>query len=182
MADLILVPYNESMRLGQGYNSFLQTRCVYDAMQTGEGADPDGIVDETGGNGLSSGRGTSQVVTYSSRFVTKVSDVVNSMNISAGASVKNGGISVSGKFLNLDELKFTESDLNVLVSVKVINQQTEVSGTAEFIPPTFELNSDKFHQFYGDCHISGFIEGGELHGVVSVKALDPSKKEEIKTA
>lgn len=28
--------------------------------------------------------------------------------------------------------------------------------------------------------ISGFIEGGDLHGVVSIKVLDSTKKEEVK--
>ncbi|QRV88308.1 hypothetical protein RhiJN_16326 [Ceratobasidium sp. AG-Ba] len=37
-----------------------------------------------------------------------------------------------------------------------------------------------FHETYGDSYISGFIEGGDLHGVISIKILDSTKKEEIK--
>jgi hypothetical protein len=191
MAGLLLVPYNDSMRLGQGYNSFLQTPCVHNAMFMGTDEDHDGILDiKVSGDGNSappsySGgvprRGVSQVVSYSSRFANKISEVVKSMNISAGTSIKNGGISVSGNSLNIDELKFTLSDLNVVVSVKVVNQQTELLDTAEFNPPKFQMNSEMFHEFYGDSYISGFIEGGDLHGIVSVKALDASKKDQIKT-
>lgn len=32
MPSLMLAPYNESMRLGQGYNSFLQTPCIEQAV------------------------------------------------------------------------------------------------------------------------------------------------------
>ncbi|KAJ5745787.1 hypothetical protein N7520_010969 [Penicillium odoratum] len=38
--------------------------------------------------------------------------------------------------------------------------------------PINEWTSKEFHDIYGDCFISGFIEGGELHGVVSVRALN----------
>ncbi|KAF4332225.1 hypothetical protein FBEOM_13986 [Fusarium beomiforme] len=50
------------------------------------------------------------------------------MNISAGSSIKNGGIVGSGSSVTLDEGKFTESDLNAVVSVKVINQTTDLVG------------------------------------------------------
>ena len=64
--------------------------------------------------------GPSQVVSYSSRFVEKISDVARAMNISAGSSIKCGSIEGSGKTLSVDEVKFVSSDLNVLVSVKVL--------------------------------------------------------------
>ena len=66
--------------------------------------------------------GVSQVVSYSSRFVKKISDVVRSMNISAASLIKSGSIeaSSSGNPLLVDEAKFASSDLNVVVSVKVI--------------------------------------------------------------
>ncbi|KIJ40811.1 hypothetical protein M422DRAFT_114490, partial [Sphaerobolus stellatus SS14] len=36
-----------------------------------------------------------------------------------------------------------------------------------------------FRKQYGDCYISGFVEGGDLHGIVSIKVLESSKKEQI---
>jgi hypothetical protein len=97
------------MRLGQGYNSFLQTPCVHNAVEVGDHEDP--VVDVQ--------NSVSQVVSYSSRFVSRISEVVRSMNISAGTAIKNGSIVVSGNSLNVDEMKFTASDLNAVVSVKV---------------------------------------------------------------
>jgi hypothetical protein len=185
MSGLLLVPYNDSMRLGQGYNSFLQKPCVHNAVNMD--ADHDGTLGSKASHTESSppaysGGDVSQVVSYSSRFVSKMSEVVKSMNISAGMSIKNGGVSVSGNLLNVDELKFTASDLNAVVSVKVVNQQRDVHDAADFIPPKFEMTSETFHEIYGDCYISGFVEGGDLHGIVSIKVLDASKKEKIKLA
>ncbi|KAF1836076.1 hypothetical protein BDW02DRAFT_494504, partial [Decorospora gaudefroyi] len=111
-------------------------------------------------------------VTYSARFVEKISDVVRSMNVSAGSSIKNGSIDMSGGgAFTVDEIKFAESDLNVVVSVKVSNG-TPVDMKASW-------TSQVFHEMYGDCFISGFVEGGELHGIVSIKVLDASRRKEI---
>jgi hypothetical protein len=62
------------------------------------------------------------------------------------------------------------------------------------------MTTEKFHELYGDSFISGksdlshaihqsklgtasgFIEGGDLHGIISIKVLDSSRKSEIKSA
>ena len=114
MSALLLAPYNDSMRLGQGYNSFLQTPCIHNAVQF----DKKRLITEK------SNHGVSQVVSYTSRFVDKISDVVRSMNISAGSSVKSGYITASGSSLTIDEQKFSSSDLNAVVSIKVRSNTT----------------------------------------------------------
>lgn len=110
MPALILAPYNDSMRHGQGYNSFLQTPCLEDAVQ----------IQQSPGTGNSRPKDQSQTVSYSTRFVEKISEVVRLMGVSAGSSIKSGSIDNSGAFA-IDEVKFAESDLNVVVSVKVCN-------------------------------------------------------------
>jgi hypothetical protein len=47
-------------------------------------------------------RDVSQVVSYSSHFMNKTSEVVKSMNISARTLIKKGGISISGNSLNIE--------------------------------------------------------------------------------
>ena len=116
MPGLLLAPYNDSMRLGQGFNSFLQVTCIDNAVYI----DQSKVVTERAQDGPT---GISQVVSYSSRFVEKISDVVRSMNISAGSSIKSGSIEISGNSLSVDESKFTASDLNAVVSIKVINRK-----------------------------------------------------------
>ncbi|KAG8691310.1 hypothetical protein FRC11_005057 [Ceratobasidium sp. 423] len=69
------------------------------------------------------------------------------MGVSTGSSIKNGSIALSGNASSIDEVKFVESDVNIVLSVKVVNR---------------------------------FVEGGDLHGIISIKILDSSRKEEIK--
>lgn len=148
MSGILLAPYNDSMRLGQGYNSFLHAPCIYDAMQV----NPDRVsVKPASSNGS-----TSQAVNYSSRFVDKISDVVKSLNVSAGGSIKNGGIIGSSNTATLDEAKFAASDLNAIVSVKVVNQTSELLDTAVFKPlEGIKFTNESFMTVYGNCYISG---------------------------
>ena len=109
MAFPLLAPADEGMKLGQGFNSFLQHTCIDDAVKvTNENAKRDGNANSI-----------SQVVSYSSRFVERLSDVVRSMNISAGSSIKSGTVTSSGNSSTIDEMKFNSSDLNAVISVKV---------------------------------------------------------------
>ncbi|KAF8648227.1 hypothetical protein AX16_006364 [Volvariella volvacea WC 439] len=173
MNSLQLAPYDESMRLGQGYNSFLQLPCVYGAVKV----NPDNIIVE---NKLGQD-GVPQIVSYSSRIVSKISEVTRFMNISAGASVKNGSITLSGHQSTIDETKFAASDLNAVISVKVINQTTRLDDKAEFVPIQGVTNKT-FHSIYGDSYISGFINGGEFHSIVSINVLDSAQKETVITS
>lgn len=89
---------------------------------------------KTAGNGMKSKmrssrrelsqRGPSQIVSYSSRFVNKISEITDDMNISGSLSIKYGAIGGSGKGSFVDSDKFKESDLNFFISVKVINQRS----------------------------------------------------------
>jgi translation initiation factor 1 (eIF-1/SUI1) len=115
MVGLLLAPYNDSMRLGQGFNSFLQEPRLNNAVHVVEDD-----ISTTRGRG---GKDVSQVVSYTSRFVERISDVVRTMNLSAGSSIKKGTIEVGGNSLSLDETKFASSDLNAIVSVKVVNRK-----------------------------------------------------------
>ncbi|RSL87198.1 hypothetical protein CEP51_002337 [Fusarium floridanum] len=70
-----------------------------------------------------------------------------------------------------------------MVSVKVINQTTELLGTAKFEPRDgHKLDSESFVKIYGDCFISGFVEGGELTGMVSAKVLNVENKTAVEKA
>ncbi|KAK6526471.1 hypothetical protein TWF694_005057 [Orbilia ellipsospora] len=160
---LLLAPYNDSMRLGQGFNSYTHTLCIDKAVV---------VKDAVTVNASN----PSQVVAYSSRFVEKLSEVVESMNVSYSSSIKKGTVEVGGNSSAVDESKFKESDLNVVISVKVVNQTTVLEDTAEFHGMDRVLpGTEKFDEIYGDSFISGFIEGGDLLGIVSMKVLDRSK-------
>ncbi|KAM0511996.1 hypothetical protein ACHAPE_009352 [Trichoderma viride] len=119
-------------------------------------------------------RDPNQIVSFSSRFVNKISEITDDMNISGSLPIKYGAISGSGKgsFIDLD--KFKESDLNIFISVKVINHSISDKDAFVFqgLP---SVNAKKFRSVFGDCFISGFLEGGEFNALVSMKVLSKDK-------
>ena len=128
----------------------------------------------------------SQIVTYTSKYVDKISDVTNSLNISGALSIKYGAVSgdLSGSYVDSDT--FQNSDMNFLITVKVTNQTINVKDQLAFWPLNSDrdkaLSSSEFTSKYGDCFISGFQEGGQFSALVSITALDQSKKLEVKGA
>ncbi|CAE6476509.1 unnamed protein product [Rhizoctonia solani] len=172
-----LVPYDVSMQPGQGYNSFLHRPCIYNAVEMG----PEVKLLTTR---ATSERGISQVVSYSSRIVNRASEVTRSLNVSAAASVKNGGIRTAGHQSGLDDTKIATSDINLVISVKVTNETTTLGTHPKIfeipgLQDTVENSEARFHQVYGDSYISGFVVGGEFHATMSIKVLDRSQKNEI---
>src|SRR5690554_4842472 len=99
-------------------------------------------------------RGPAQIVTYRSSFVEKLSDITDDMNISGALSIKYGAIGGSGRgaFVNSD--KFHDSDLNFYVSVKVINQTTNMKDALVY-QPLRSVDASDFREVYGDSFISG---------------------------
>lgn len=72
---MLRAPYNNAMRLGQGFNSFTQQLCMLDAV----GKQSVAVVDNSAAEeyGDQPPLGISQIVSYSSKFVDKVSDVTS---------------------------------------------------------------------------------------------------------
>ncbi|KAI7150852.1 hypothetical protein KC352_g28640, partial [Hortaea werneckii] len=165
--SLMVAPYNDSMRLGMGFNSYTQTMCIDKAVAFSA-------------QRLVRSENPSQVVTYSSKCVNKLSDIVKSMNVSYSTSIKKGTVEVAGSNNTINEEKIKQSDINAVVSVKVVNQTTIVDETATFQPVEGILpGSADFNERFGDCYISGFIEGGDFNGIVSMRVLDRSKTDEV---
>ncbi|RPA86777.1 hypothetical protein BJ508DRAFT_410962 [Ascobolus immersus RN42] len=123
-------------------------------------------------------RGPSQLATYSSKFVDKLSEITDDMNISGSLSIKYGmiGGSARGSFIDTD--KFKQSDLNFYISVKVVNQTLSMKDALVFqgIPG---VSKDNFNEVFGDSFISGFLEGGEFNAVISMRVLNTEKKTDI---
>lgn len=129
---------------------------------------------------LSQARGPPQVVTHTSKFVNKLSEITDDMNISGSLAIKYNAIGGSGKGSFLDAEKFYDSDLNYYISVKVINQTLNYKDPLTFNPlRSCMTDKTRFDQTFGDTFISGFLEGGELNAVVSIKIHNKSKRREI---
>ncbi|EUC40362.1 hypothetical protein COCMIDRAFT_108993 [Bipolaris oryzae ATCC 44560] len=159
----MLAPYNNSMRLGQGFNSFTQKIRMTDAVTEAKSESSSRSEDQQP-------KGISQIVSYSSRFVDKLSDVTDVMNVSASLSIKTGTIggAVSGTYIDSD--KFKTSDLNFFIQVKVTNQTHMAHDYTEF-SKLKNLPVARFTEIYGDSFIAGWEEGGEPNALISVKIL-----------
>lgn len=139
---MLLAPYNNSMRLGQGFNSFTQQIYMTDAVTQGTHDVPSPYSEDQQPKGIS------QIVSYSSRFVDKLSDVTDLMNVSASLSIKTGTIggAVSGTYIDSD--KFKASDLNFFIQVKVTNQTHMARDYTQFQKlKSFPLT--RFTEIYG---------------------------------
>ena len=126
-------------------------------------------------------RGPSQTVSYTSRFVDRLSDITEDMCISGSLSIKAGKIGGSGKGSFVDSDKFKESDMNFYISVKVVNQTINFKDALVYNPVKSlgKASSSDFQKIFGDSFISGFVEGGEFNALVSMKILNKAKKTDI---
>ncbi|KAL9938484.1 hypothetical protein V8E36_003107 [Tilletia maclaganii] len=123
--------------------------------------------------------GVSQTVVYCSQLIEKLSEATSNMGISAGLSIKKGTIGGGGRGSFLSSERFKDSDLNYFISVKVINQSINFKDALKF-NNLENVAPEDFRSVFGDCFISGFLEGGELNAMISMKILNKVKSSDIK--
>ncbi|KAF5578869.1 uncharacterized protein FSUBG_13702 [Fusarium subglutinans] len=170
-ADLLkqkeLATYNNSMRLGQRFNSYTQqsTTRIDEADDGASDLTPADYRPQPQGNRPPTSSqimpwAKPQIVTCSSHFVDKTSDVTDAMNISGSLSIKTATI---------------YSDINFHLQVKVTNQIHEPPEYCIFIKIS-KVKKEECSEVYGDCFISGWEEDGELNAVISIKGIESLKK------
>ncbi|THV02561.1 hypothetical protein K435DRAFT_653223 [Dendrothele bispora CBS 962.96] len=183
----LLAPYNEAMRLGMGFNSFTQQLCINDSVKLAggkEAASEQTLRPQYKMGTMTTADGStvdvSQEVSWNAKFVDRISEVTDGLNVSGSLQIKcdaiGGGGSASASFV--DTNKFKESDINYLIQVKVTNQRLVSPNLTEFCPIK-NVPASEFTRVYGDSFISGFTEGGEFNALVSIKLRDRSKAKEI---
>jgi hypothetical protein len=103
-----------------------------------------------------------QIVTYSSRFVDKLSDVTGEidstksavtadMNISGSLSIKTATIGGKANGSYVDSDKFKSSDLNFHLQVKVTNQILDAENYSIF-NKIDNVEASAFPEVYGVSH------------------------------
>ncbi|KAL2352368.1 hypothetical protein BJ546DRAFT_1064113 [Cryomyces antarcticus] len=127
-------------------------------------------------------RKSGQNVTFSTRSIDNVSDVMDALNISASTSIKYGTIHGNASAAFVNENKVLESQLNYVVSVKVNNEVKKADEQLMSFNPIKDMLPQDFTKIYGDCFISGFLEGGEFNAVISIKVNDSSSLKKVKQA
>ncbi|KAF5586901.1 hypothetical protein FPANT_7097 [Fusarium pseudoanthophilum] len=164
---LLLVPYNDAMRLGMGFNSYTQTMCIDSAV---DATDETMITSET----------LPPKITSSTRLFERVSEVVDTMDISRAATITTGEMEVHGHKKALNDAEIDDADINLMVSVRVMSEITSLKGSARFLPiDGMEAGSARFNETFGDSYISGFITGGLLTSIISFVSSDPDRKDKL---
>ncbi|KAK2593759.1 hypothetical protein QQS21_008520 [Conoideocrella luteorostrata] len=124
------------------------------------------------GVGNDSQNEVSQVVDWHASFIDTVSEVTKKLDISGALSVNVdaiGSVKVAGHYVDDKALK--ESDATYDITVNVTNQRLEAPQVTQFAPID-NIQPNRFNEVYGDCFISGFLEGGLFHAVVACKRVD----------
>ncbi len=118
-------------------------------------------------------------MTFSTRSVDNISDVIAALNISTSASIKYGTIGGNAGAGFANEGKVLTSQLNYVISVKV-NNEAPVRQQQMVFQELEGLDPKRFTDVYGDCFISAFLEGGEFNAVVSIKVDGKDKISKVK--
>ncbi|KAG5754045.1 hypothetical protein H9Q70_003303 [Fusarium xylarioides] len=164
---LLLAPYNDAMRLGMGFNSYTQTMCIDSAV---EATDETMITSET----------LPPKITSSSKLFERVSEVVDTMDISRAATITAGRMEVHGHMDALNDAEVDDADISLMVSVRVMSKITSLKGSAKFLPiDGMEAGSPSFNETFGDSYISGFVTGGLFTSIISFIASDPDRKDKL---
>ncbi|MCJ1288836.1 hypothetical protein MMC34_000366 [Xylographa carneopallida] len=110
-----------------------------------------------------------------------MADIIDALNLSASASIKYGTVKGSGSASFVNENKVSQSDVSYIITVKVTNETSTIADHMMF-NPLENMDPRHFTDFFGDCFISGFLEGGEFSAIISIKVNDKSKIKEVKAA
>nr|RBQ86854.1 hypothetical protein FVER53263_13019 [Fusarium verticillioides] len=132
----------------------------------------DSIVQKKIGVGNDNQNVVSQVVDWHASFVDSVSEVTKKLDISGALSVNVdaiGSVKVAGHYVDDKALK--QSDATYDITVNVTNQRLEAPQVTQFTPIA-NIDQSRFQEVYGDCFISGFLEGGIFHALVACERTD----------
>ncbi|KAJ5162792.1 uncharacterized protein N7500_004622 [Penicillium coprophilum] len=154
-----IVPYFDGMQQGQGYNTYLQSLRVANAVTiTAEKPLP-----------------PSYDITYQSEEVTEYKKLAQSLEITAGAAISGWGQEgkVDSSYLNRSEYESSTITYQVEVSSR---QQGSIGNEYSFNKYT----GDNLNDLYGDRFIADFIKGGKYLARVSISTSTQASKQEIK--
>ncbi|KAJ4399194.1 hypothetical protein N0V91_009651 [Didymella pomorum] len=118
-----IVPYNTTMQLGTGFNSFTQTLCVNNAVV----CDSD-VAQQLRGNEKDGDapRQVAQSVVYKTSIISKTTDVTNEMNFTAAFAIKFDQLKINGGGSYMNTSRIKDSDISIVVSVKQLLEILEI--------------------------------------------------------
>ncbi|GME65685.1 uncharacterized protein LTHEOB_6684 [Neofusicoccum parvum] len=121
-----------------------------------------------------------RVVTHVSHFVDNLSEVVKAMGISTAVPIRQGGRIALGNDHAFNARPFYDAGLNYFLGVRVVTGHTRPASTFSAGNALGGVNNA--NATLGDTFISGFVEGGMLSALVSIKIVDKEKQKEVVNA
>ncbi|KAJ7065367.1 hypothetical protein C8F01DRAFT_1125383 [Mycena amicta] len=155
-------PYDASMRLGMGFNSFTQELCLADVVKPAPISKPNVLE-------ANAALPVDQQVHSTVKFISRFSELVEALGVSAASQIKHARGHYAA-FLNVDN--FNDHDVHYLIRVVASRSMPGPELSELDIIPN--LPKEEFSKIYGDSFISGFNEGGEFVALISVKLGDSS--------
>ncbi|KAM4066838.1 hypothetical protein HRG_000856 [Hirsutella rhossiliensis] len=157
------VPYTDGLGQGQGFNTYLQTGRLHNAVgittHDDREADPSANQAE---------------VTYTAVKITDYKDLVQSLDVTAGATISKLGTEASVNARFFDREEFESSFLTYLVKVDVRRQPSaKLKYAFNWAAP------QDARETYGNRFISDFVRGGALFARVSIITKDATKHQEV---
>ncbi|EXK28097.1 hypothetical protein FOMG_15548 [Fusarium oxysporum f. sp. melonis 26406] len=167
----LLAPYDEAMRLGMGFNSYTQTMCIDSAV---EATDENVATMET----------VPPKITYSSKLFERVSEAVDTMDISRAVTIKTGRMEVHGHKDALNDAKIDDADISLMISVRVMSQITNLKGSARFFQSMgWRLaRPDPTRRSEIPISLVCFIRGGLFTSIISFICPNPEHKDKMMEA
>ncbi|OJZ79684.1 hypothetical protein ASPFODRAFT_54808 [Aspergillus luchuensis CBS 106.47] len=156
-----LVPYIDGMQQGQGYDTYLQSLRVANAVTVTSEAPSSNPYD----------------ITYKSTEIEEYTQLAKSLEITAGAAISGWGqsVNVDASYLNRSEFESATTTFQVQVSAR---QQVPTDNTYSFN----QYTTTTPNATYGDRFIADIIKGGKFLARVSISSISKSNTEEIKEA
>ncbi|GKZ55827.1 hypothetical protein AnigIFM49718_000993 [Aspergillus niger] len=156
-----LVPYIDGMQKGQGYDTYLQSLRVANAVTVTSEPPTSNPYD----------------IIYESIDIEEYTQLAKSLEITAGAAISGWGqsVNVDASYLNRSEFESATTTFQVQVSAR---QQVPTDNTYSFN----QYTTTTPNATYGDRFIADIINGGKFLARVSISSISKSNTEEIKEA
>lgn len=123
-------------------------------------------------------------VSYSLRVIENSTDLRKYLGISATASLKAALGHIEGKAAFSNRLNINQYSLYALAVTKVINSQTLLRDVTlkKDASDLWVADIEQFRKRCGDQFITGFQDGGEFIGMISIQTTSEEQKRRIGTA
>lgn len=126
-----------------------------------------------------------QAVVYEFKEITTVSQLRETLNVSASAAFGGGGAGISAKASYFHSVAYSSYALYLYIRVKVTNSSKalrEFKLTTPALNYLKEYGKDAFFEVYGDEFVSSYTTGGEFLAVFEISTESEEEKSRVQAS